>query len=1048
MRRCLEFPISRPLLLAVVLLLGSPAESRAAPPNGPSREQLRAVADSLAAGHTVRRPPPCRELYTAYEARLGDALRARRSGNEAAEREAFADCELAARLGDRFYAASSLLRDVEICRALAPSRALIRLAADSLYAWARTAFWGPEQSEAAAALDSIRTLDRACGNRMGSARAGLMLLIARGSSTEIADQLRAFDAYADSARAIGDPLLLSSVLFRIGELQANEGPPEPALAASDSLLHLGRRLNDRVSILTGLLGVGRGQFRLGRRSESRLAFQEYLSRNAAGGDSAAIAGALQNVAGAFYSTSRLDSAAVYNRRALALYERLGNERRAAQSAYALCLDLWYGQQHEEALRYCEQALETSRRANDWWVEENANNIIANIHGDNGDWRSSLPYLKQALEIARAKGDYQMQCYALGNLGLQNTNADSLDKAEQYFRAGLAIYDSIPAGQRNIWDLKGGLLANLSWLTAVRGDTTEALRLAEEAYRQFTPVPGDELTMCRAARCLADALLDAGQLARADSMYGLTIQAAGTIHRTGELWIAYAGRAQIAWRRGDREGAITQLEAAIREIEAYRESLGSLQVREGWFTSALWPFDLMIRYCIALGRDEEAFAYYERMKARELLDLLEGGHVVPADELTSAESTEEKTHVGRIEELNRAIAAGDPDRRPELDRARAEYEAFEERLFRVHPELRERRGRGQPIVARDARRMLSPDEIALLYSAGPDGISLLAVTREQIRGYVARGVTPRLHRQIRVLDASIKDPEQRFSRSAAEDLYRLLLGPARDLLQGKQRICFVPDDELYSIPFQALIDPDTGKYLVEQYSVYVAPSLSTLASLRMKGSRGRRELLALGDPDLGPAPIVAVNTRSRPGRLPFSRREVEAIGEIYAPRDRVLTGPDATETVFKTLASGYGVVHLATHGLLDDRDPLYSSLALTRTAEDDGFLEAREVMRLRLDADLVVLSACETARGLITRGEGINGLLRSFFVAGVPTVVASLWTVEDESTALLMTEFHKRLRDGERPADALALAERALLAGESRRRHPFFWAGFLVYGDSE
>jgi CHAT domain-containing protein len=526
-------------------------------------------------------------------------------------------------------------------------------------------------------------------------------------------------------------------------------------------------------------------------------------------------------------------------------------------------------------------------------------------------------------------------------------------------------------------------------------------------------------------------------------------------------------AEIAWRRGERDAAIAEMEQAAGEIEAYREKIGSLGSRERWFASALSPFQSLIRYAIELGQDQRAFAVFERMKARELLDLLEGGHVIGSEALTAEERDEEDRLRSRSAELNRRITGGAKELEAELEQSRLEYQSFEGRLFRVHPELRERRGRGEPITAREAQRMLAPDEVALLYTLGDETATLLAVTREGIRGYLLPTPAPIIRRRIELFNASIQAWSARFDRDRASDLFRAVIEPAREQLQGKRRICFVPDAELYAIPLQALIDPSSGSYLVESYSVYITPSLSALGALRWKGSRGRRDLLAVGDPQFGvPGGPVAMTLRGALGPLPFTRSEVEEIAQVYAPRARVLVGAAATETAFKTLAGDYGVLHLASHGSLDDGNPLYSSIAFSTPAPaeddttassgpsgargptDDGFLEAWEVMELSLDADIVVLSACETARGTITRGEGINGLLRAFFVAGVPTVVASLWKVEDRSTALLMSEFHRRLRDGERPADALAAAERTLLDGEFLLRHPYYWAGFLLYGDSE
>ncbi len=161
------------------------------------------------------------------------------------------------------------------------------------------------------------------------------------------------------------------------------------------------------------------------------------------------------------------------------------------------------------------------------------------------------------------------------------------------------------------------------------------------------------------------------------------------------------------------------------------------------------------------------------------------------------------------------------------------------------------------------------------------------------------------------------------------------------------------------------------------------------------------------------------------------------------------GVEAQEDTFAHAARGRGVLQLATHGLLDAASPLYSSLLLAPGAGGDGRLEAREVLDLRLDADLAVLSACETARGRVGAGEGLVGLAWALFVAGVPRVVVSQWSVEAASTTALMLAFHRaRLRSATGPAGVAEALRAAALAlrRDPRYRHPFYWAAFSVVGD--
>jgi CHAT domain-containing protein len=260
---------------------------------------------------------------------------------------------------------------------------------------------------------------------------------------------------------------------------------------------------------------------------------------------------------------------------------------------------------------------------------------------------------------------------------------------------------------------------------------------------------------------------------------------------------------------------------------------------------------------------------------------------------------------------------------------------------------------------------------------------------------------------------------------------------------------VPDEFLWRVPFEALIGKN-GEFLVAERAIAYAPSTTMLAwSERRRASRARHTLLALGDPQL------AVSTRRKAatyrnlavGALPDAAREARALYDLYGRRNStLLTGAAAREASFKKLARDYRIVHLATHGIVDDESPQYSALVLARAPGDDedGLLEMREVRGLDLHADLVVLSACDTASGRFFPGEGVISLSWAFLTAGCPTTVVSQWKTESATTEKLMTAFHRRLLAGDTKAEALRKAKLALLR-DPQHGHPFYWAPFVVIG---
>jgi CHAT domain-containing protein len=314
------------------------------------------------------------------------------------------------------------------------------------------------------------------------------------------------------------------------------------------------------------------------------------------------------------------------------------------------------------------------------------------------------------------------------------------------------------------------------------------------------------------------------------------------------------------------------------------------------------------------------------------------------------------------------------------------------------------------------------------------------------------------------------------KTPARQLYDLLVKPAEKQLQGVSKLVIVPDGPLWDFPFQALYRGQKG-YLLEDYAVSYAHSLSVLREMERKAPRNitakklttrvslsadfMPELLALGNPVLNGEKVAKVSTLRGGdellGPLPHTEREVNTLGKLYGrDRSKVLIGDKATEEEVKAEVGKYLLLHFASHAVLDDRNPMYSRIILSHAgdnAREDGLLEAWELMKLDLTAEMAVLSACQTARGRVGAGEGMIGMSWALFVAGCPTVVVSQWKVDSARTTDLMLEFHRNLlrrkQEGE-PAmtKAEALREAALKLLHSQYNHPAYWAGFVLIGNDK
>ncbi|BBD70199.1 TPR repeat-containing protein [Nostoc commune NIES-4072] len=277
------------------------------------------------------------------------------------------------------------------------------------------------------------------------------------------------------------------------------------------------------------------------------------------------------------------------------------------------------------------------------------------------------------------------------------------------------------------------------------------------------------------------------------------------------------------------------------------------------------------------------------------------------------------------------------------------------------------------------------------------------------------------------------------------LHELLIKPIADLLSSNEnnRVIFIPQSSLFLVPFPALQD-EQGKYLIEKHTILTAPSIQVLdLTRRQRGAETTTSLenaLIVGNPIM---PKVVLEPGQSPEQLkdlPWAKKEAQDIASLL--KTDAITGKQATKAAIVKKMPSARIIHLATHGLLDDNRGLGSAIALAPSGNDNGLLTAEEILNLKLNADLVVLSACDTGRGRIT-GDGVIGLSRSLISAGVPSVIVSLWAVDDNSTSFLMTEFYKNLQQKLDKATAL---RKAMLTTMQKYPEPKYWAAFTLIGE--
>ncbi len=537
------------------------------------------------------------------------------------------------------------------------------------------------------------------------------------------------------------------------------------------------------------------------------------------------------------------------------------------------------------------------------------------------------------------------------------------------------------------------------------------------------------------------------------------QQAGDPWSRAHLW---RERMNALWMTGPSDRAIADSLAILDTLEALRDlpevSASRPTLLSAWTEDPAWLSGHLLE-AHASGRFPQAlaqaFAVTERQRSRALIDALEAARAAPnATGTAAALQTRRAELLEQIAGVQRRLFEPGlaPEGRRELERLETEEAAVRVRIARAAPAFAAMRRRDFAGLDQ-VRRALAPDEALLSYQIAPwkdwvgdfgGGAWLIAVTRGGARVYRVPLDRAALRPAVRLLAGLILHRDG-SEATAAIRLHSALLAPAlADLPPEVRRLVIVPDDDLHRLPFGALRPSAAGKPLVERYEVSQVPSATLWLRWRSLEAAERKPALVLADPTL-PASSAAF----RLGPLPEAKREGRAaLRHLAAGRlsgGELKTGGDASEAFLKGVEPGrFGVVHFATHAVLDGENAERSSVWLASGADtEDGLLQMREIADLRLGSPVLVLSSCRGASGTVLRGEGTMSLARAFFQAGSPAVVASLWPLRDDDAAALFDRFYRRLGEGRSVASALRAAQLDRLAEGAPAES---WAGLVVLGD--
>jgi len=648
----------------------------------------------------------------------------------------------------------------------------------------------------------------------------------------------------------------------------------------------------------------------------------------------------------------------------------------------------------------EQYMRAAPRASD---EQYARMLIsvAEIHQSQNQPLEALNRYKKALSLIRSTNDPSLEGAIWTGMARSHMTSSSYQVAQDYFeRAWVKIKES---GNRAA---EAGVLASigeLNYWVAVSSPTANPKSRFSEALKEYNVA----LPMMREA--------------------GDRIGEIGVLTNTGLVYDAWGKPREALPYYLEALHKMDELETSAR-LEEFRLDLAGQ-------SASLYQRAILLE--ASLHHTQEAFDLSERARARTFLDQL-GNHRIDLGNHKPADFSirEEKLRQENIllqRQLGQELAKPGPDVNPDRMReiqarlmaVRKDYEDLVSQLKLSTPEYASFLSIS-PLTLREAQQQLAPDVTVLSYYTSPEMTLAFVLTRDNF--HVSKLSVTEFELFLAVttfLDFSGKGDVP----PSLKVLYKSLLAPVKSQLKTS-KLAVVPYGVLHSLPFAALT-ADGQHFLSDSYAVFYLPSVSVLPYIRARVKPGGSQALVLANDQEEGLP-----------RLSYAEGEARAVASLLGAQP--LLGDAATTSTLRSKAGDYDIVHLIAHFDLDSQHPQSSRIILGQGKGNDGPLEVNDVFGLDLQkTNLVVLSGCQSQRGSRTRGDDVIGLSRAFIYAGSPSVIASLWSVDDDATKQLMIAFYTHLKEGLSKAEALRAAQTDI-----RRKYPnpFYWAGFVLTGD--
>jgi CHAT domain-containing protein/tetratricopeptide (TPR) repeat protein len=916
---------------------------------------------------------------------------------------------------------------------------------------------GAVRQEAPAGRYEIRLIERRSAADADAARiagqeafATAARLVRENNKASLAAAVQALEQAIAHAQSVGDLADEATALMKLSEASITVGDVKASVSHGEHAVSLFDGLGDRFNEALALLRTGEAHRFSGDFLEALQRYQRALRFMREVGDAEGTGEALADVGEAYLVLHDLQQALEYDYQALPFIRASGRREDLAA------------------------------------ILSNIGVVFRNL----GETERALESYREALPMARAAKQTNLEATILDNIGVAYLNLHEPAKALSSFTEALPL-------RRTLGNRRGEALSLDNIATSYRDlhQPDQALEYAGQSLRLLEAV-GDTYKQAMVIRNFGDINYNLGRL---DAALDYQTRALALYAASGDRFEQADTLRNIAAVKRDRHEfaeARADIEKAIELSDFVRSHAGTEERRASYSAMTTGHYDLYVDLLMqmhaadpAAHYDWEAFRMSERARARSLIELLSESYadiregVEPA--LLTRENALGQQLTAELDGLTRLLTSAHTS--AQQTAAERRVASLEDEYRRVQADIRVRSPRYAALTQPDVlsvpevqNQVVDGDTILLEYRLGTPHSYLWAVTTGRVSSYELPPRADIESRARQLYELLTTRQGQKGLKEGLAALSRILLDPVASEL-GTKRLVVVADGTLQFLPFSALPAPGGEAPLVATHEIVSAPSASTLAVMQRELA-GRapapRSVAVLADPvfsrdDARVKLAVAQRNPGGPaaGLSPLDRAARSA-GATGGTLRRLLSSRDEAEAIFaavpdslvlkaldfqanRSLAMSadlgrYRIVHFATHGLFDSAHPDLSGLALSLVDESggaqDGYLRLHEIYNLKLNADLVVLSACQTALGRDVRGEGLIGLTRGFMYAGARRVVASLWEVDDAASARLMKTFYQgMLHSNLSPAAALRAAQLDVMT-RKQWQSPYYWSAFTLQGD--